>query len=173
LQRQPAGDIAEIRISNFFQGQACMSGRPSAVLFDGLAGRWTIDRVFEGQDATLRGTASLRPDGLDALVYEESGRLTLSDGRVLQAARSYRYRFAAGAIAIDFGDGPDKGRLFVKLDFGSLIGERAEGSDIHYCGADVYRVRYRLNLPAAFETDIAVSGPNKAYRAVSRYRRLG
>jgi Family of unknown function (DUF6314) len=142
-------------------------------LLDGLAGRWAIERLFEGPGATLRGAASLLPDGPGALLYKETGQLTLPDGRTLEAYRSYRYRVVADAIEIDFGDGPDKGRLFVKLVFGQGTAGWAEASAVHYCGADVYGVHYRLNLPAAFETDIAVSGPSKAYRAVSRYRRLG
>jgi hypothetical protein len=143
------------------------------VLLDGLAGRWAIEREVEGPGATLRGAASLLPDGPGALLYKETGRLTLPDGRSLEAYRSYRYRFVAGAVEIDFDDGPDRGRLFVRLVFGPLTAGRAEASAVHYCGADAYHVHYRLNLPAAFETDIAVSGPSKAYRAVSRYRRLG
>ena len=149
-----------------------MSDRSPDVLFEGLAGRWTIDRLFEGQSATLQGAASFLPDGPGALAYSEAGRLTLSDGRALQATRSYRYRFVADAVEIDFADGPDKGRLFVLLAFGPLAAGQAEASAVHHCGADAYHVRYRLNLPSAFETDIAVSGPNKAYRALSRYTRL-
>ncbi|WP_246731784.1 DUF6314 family protein [Methylocapsa sp. S129] len=147
--------------------------RSSDVLPHGLAGRWAIARIFEGAGATLEGVASFLPDGPGALLYRESGQLTLADGRALQAARSYRYRFLAGAVAIDFADGSDKGRLFVRLAFGPSATAQAEASAIHHCGADVYRVLYRLSLPSAFETDIAVSGPNKAYRAISRYRRLG
>ena len=59
-----------------------MSARPPEALRDGLAGRWAITRVIEGEGARAFGVASLRPDGVGTLAYRETCQLTLSDGRV-------------------------------------------------------------------------------------------
>jgi hypothetical protein len=144
----------------------------SEALLDGLAGRWAIARVIEGEGAQAVGVASLRPDGVGALAYRETCQLTLSDGRVVQTYRNYRYRFVGEWIEIHFDDGPDQGRLFVRLAFAQSPGRQTEAFDIHHCGDDIYRVLFRLNLPYLFETEIAVSGPRKNYRAVSRYQRV-
>jgi hypothetical protein len=149
-----------------------MSERSLETLLEGLAGRWAITRAFEGEGALAVGVASLRPDGAETLAYRETSQLTLSDGRVLQAYRNYRYRFVDERIEIHFDDGPDKGRLFVRLAFAQGRSKQAEAFDIHHCGDDAYRVLFRLNLPTSFETEIVVSGPRKNYRALSRYSRI-
>jgi uncharacterized protein DUF6314 len=149
-----------------------MSARPPEGLLGALAGRWAIARVIEGEGAQAVGVASLRPDGDGALAYKEACQLTLSDGRVFQTYRNYRYRFVGEAIEIHFADGPDQGRLFVRLAFAQWAGAQAEAFDIHHCGDDIYRVLFRLDLPSQFETEITVSGPRKNYRAVSRYERI-
>jgi Family of unknown function (DUF6314) len=149
-----------------------MSEPALETLLEGLTGRWTITRAFEGEGALAVGVASLHPDGAETLAYRETTQLTLSDGRVLQAYRNYRYRFVDEWIEIHFDDGPDKGRLFVRLAFAQRLSKQAEAFDIHHCGDDTYRVLFRLNLPSLFETEIAVSGPRKKYRAVSRYERI-
>jgi hypothetical protein len=148
-----------------------MSERSLETLREGLAGRWTIERAYEGEGALAVGVALLRADGVEALTYRETCRLTLSDGRVLRAYRNYRYRFVGDRLEIHFDDGPDAGRLFVRLAFAQGAGERPEAFDVHHCGDDTYRVLFRLDLPSSFETEIAVSGPRKNYRAVSRYSR--
>ena len=149
-----------------------MSERAQGTLLEGLAGRWAIERAFEGEGARAAGVASLRPEGVETLAYRETCQLTLSDGRVLQAYRNYRYRFVDDLLEIHFDDGPDAGRLFVKLAFAQGTGRQAEAFDVHHCGDDTYRVVFRLDLPSAFETEIVVSGPRKNYRAVSRYSRI-
>jgi hypothetical protein len=126
----------------------------------------------KGRAARAVGVAALRPDGDGALAYRETCQLTLSDGRVVEAYRNYRYRFVGESIEIHFDDGPDQGRLFVRLAFAQPPGGQAEAFDVHHCGDDIYRVRFRLDLPYLFETEIAVSGPRKNYRAVSRYERI-
>ena len=149
-----------------------MSERARGTLLEGLAGRWAIERAFEGEGARAAGVASLRPEGAETLAYRETCQLTLSDGRVFQAYRNYRYRFVDGLLEIHFDDGPDAGRLFVKLAFAQGTGRQAEAFDVHHCGDDTYRVVFRLDLPSSFETEIVVAGPRKNYRAVSRYTKL-
>jgi hypothetical protein len=142
------------------------------LLLNCLAGYWNIERIIEGEGATLRGTASLLPTVPGVLAYKETGQLRLQNGRTLETFRCYHYRLLESAIEIDFGDGPANGQLFVRLDFGNSLQEVVEAQDVHYCGKDIYRVLYRLRLPMAFESEIEVSGPNKAYRALSRYTKL-
>ena len=149
-----------------------MSGRAQGTLLESLAGRWAIERVYEGEGALAVGVASLGPDGAQTLAYRETCQLTLSDGQVLQAYRNYRYRFADGLLEIHLDDGPDAGRLFVRLAFAQGPRGQAEAFDVHHCGDDVYRVVFRLDLPSSFETEIVVAGPRKKYRAVSRYSRI-
>jgi hypothetical protein len=149
-----------------------MSARRPVTLLEGLAGRWAIARAIEGEGARAVGVASLRPDGVGTLAYRETCQLTLSDGRVVQAHRNYRYRFVGETIEIHFDEGPGQGRLFVRLVFARGVGVQEEAFDIHHCRDDSYRVLFRLDLPSSFATEIAVSGPRKNYRAVSRYSRI-
>jgi hypothetical protein len=149
-----------------------MSERSLETLLKGLAGRWAVTRAFEGEGALAVGVASLRPDGAETLAYRETSQFTLSDGRVLQAYRNYRYRFVGETIEIHFDEGPGQGRLFVRLAFAQGPSKQTEAFDIHHCGDDAYRVLFRLNLPTSFETEIVVSGPRKNYRALSRYSRI-
>jgi hypothetical protein len=137
--------------------------------FDRLAGQWELERTFEGLGASLKGSASFTPAGPQTLAYRETGQLTHADGSRTEAYRNYVYRLAGDALEIDFGDGPDKGTLFVRLEVSAAAPFTASAT--HHCGDDIYAVRYRFDLPAAFETDITVAGPKKAYRALSRYVR--
>lgn len=137
-----------------------------------LAGRWSIAREIAGEGAAFSGRAVFEPAGGGALSYQETGTLTLANGRSLQAHRRFVYRAVEDAIAILFDDGPDKGELFVRLTFAETESGAVEAAAVHHCGEDVYRVCYALGPDDAFETDIDVAGPRKTYRAVSAYTRI-
>jgi len=133
---------------------------------------------------------------LDAasMAYVESGELVLRDGARLKAVRRYLYRLEDdGACVIDFADGPDKGRRFLRFPDAraGTAGGASSGNgtmkDDHLCGRDLYQVQYRfLGFKAetlsvqAHEPGLdkrillqrtVVSGPRKDYAIVSRLQR--
>lgn len=132
-----------------------------------LTGRWRVRRTVEdrraGQTAHLDGVANFSPDG-DGLTYREGGRLTLADGRVLEARRCYRWRFRQdGHIEVRFEDG----RPFHTLD-----PTAPERPVTHPCGADLYRGHYAAEPGWAWSSVWEVTGPRKHQRLVTTYRRL-
>jgi hypothetical protein len=137
-----------------------------------LTGRWSLDRDIVGERATLRGEATFEFLSDGRLAYSETGMLSLSDGRALNVYRNYIYRSEGNDVVVEFADGPGKGKVFVHLNFANGQGDFLEAHDVHYCGRDTYRVAYILKWPDEFGTDIEVTGPQKAYLAASRYRRM-
>jgi hypothetical protein len=137
---------------------------------EGLVGAWTLRRDIQPEGAFLHGEAVFVPDGEGALAYRESGVLTLADGGEFSAYREYLYRVSGDSVLVEFADGPDVGKRFVRMKF--LPADRGlQASDIHLCGGDTYQVTYRILGPATFEVSIKVRGPAKAYELVSRYSR--
>lgn len=137
--------------------------------FAALRGRWRLRRCvligtgpLSSDDALAEVDAALKVEARltgevrlfpaetgQALRYEEAGVLRLRHGSVLQSTRRYLYRCDGDAsqqiLAIDFADGPSTGLPFVRLPWPALSERDAtHGEDLHLCGADRYRVRYRF-----------------------------
>ncbi|OZI44249.1 DUF6314 family protein [Bordetella genomosp. 4] len=140
-------------------------------LLDQFEGHWQLSRSIEQEHATMRGNATFSRVENDVLLYHEEGLLTLHNGHTVRCTRRYKFLAQGESLAILFNDGPDEGKTFVELAFSGEITGVLTAADKHYCGKDIYSVVYRLSLPDAYETDICVSGPNKDYRAVTRYTR--
>lgn len=141
-------------------------------ILDQLIGRWTLERVIEMEDASFEGEAIFSRIEADACVYCETGILRLSDGSGIEAYRSYVYRARNTQLLVDFGDGPDKGKPFVALEFKKDNDCLLSAKDTHRCRDDVYLVDYRLSLPASFVTSVVVHGPRKDYCARTTYSRV-
>jgi hypothetical protein len=149
----------------------------------------------------LIGVATFTRLDAVSMVYVESGELVLRDGTRLKAVRRYLYRLEDdGTCAIDFADGPDQGRRFLRFSEahaetrfdGIATGAGGESdnwtmTDDHLCGRDLYQVQYRfLGFKGGTSSAQAygraldkqfllqrtvVSGPRKDYAIVSRLRR--
>jgi hypothetical protein len=136
-------------------------------LFRALAGRWQLLRKVD-PGGRLSGHATFTEEGEDTYHYREEGELTLDrhdDG--LEATRDYIFHLEHATIAVYFGDGPDKGKLFHHLDFHGLT--RAEAD--HQCGQDHYHSLYEFDFPEEFRITHTVKGPRKDYVSRSVYRR--
>ncbi|MGI4860077.1 MAG: DUF6314 family protein [Janthinobacterium lividum] len=145
--------------------------------------------------ARLHGEARFRRLGEDRLAYAEEGTLVLANGARMRAVRRYVYRLEGAALLVEFADGPDAGRRYLRFDAvearggqsekhpargraGDLPGAGWRGSDRHSCGRDLYEAAYRFR--GFDDTDAArrivqrtaVSGPRKAYAIVTLLRPL-
>jgi len=130
-----------------------------------LAGHWQVTRTITdhlvGQSGRFDGQARLVPvpGGLD---YAEEGVLRLGDGLPLTASRAYQWCFVGDTVEVRFADG----RPFHAF----APGKTGPGTD-HYCGADLYRVRYDWDRWPDWVALWDVRGPRKDYRMESRYTR--
>lgn len=141
-------------------------------LLDALLGQWQLSRVIEQEGATMQGTAQFTRAAPHVLDYTETGVLALRGGQTLRCVRRYRYTADEQSLVIAFRDGPDEGKTFVTLRFHDDAVQSVVADDTHHCGNDIYSVRFRLQLPTSYATEIDVTGPRKNYRAVTRYTRL-
>lgn len=133
---------------------------------DDFAGSWILSRQIVdrhgGQDGRMDGRMVLAPQGDDMLQYAEMGEMRLDNGPVLQASRSYLWRFAIDRVVVTFADG---------AAFHSFVPKgQAAGTD-HPCGDDFYRVAYDFTPWPHWTATWDVSGPRKDYTSVSRYQR--
>ena len=146
--------------------------------FDALEGDWQLRRRMldlsghlHAASATvsisghLVGMATFTRIDEATMSYKEFGELVLRDGTRLKAERRYLYRLEDDAWVIEFADGPDSGRRFLRFTSISLEktqkedgretsgrkwGEReASGrwsvADDHLCGRDLYQAEYRFS----------------------------
>lgn len=138
------------------------------MVLDTLRGEWALRRNVDPTGEQLIGDADFAPTGESALNYRESGILQLRGGRELSASRQYRYCAVGHRVDVQFGDGPNSGKLFLNLEF-SRKNWGYEATDTHVCGDDAYHASYRILDAGSFETVIRVIGPQKAYALQSRY----
>ncbi len=128
-------------------------------------GAWQIARLIDdrrtGQTGRFDGIARLVPDTA-GLLYREEGVLRLGEAPAMNATRSYLWRAEGAAIAVYFEDG----RLFHHFDPALT----RPGAD-HACDPDSYTVLYDFSLWPEWRAVWNVSGPRKAYRMESTYRR--
>lgn len=143
-----------------------MPSAPKAAIpvFGDFAGLWHLRRQISefrgGQSGRFEGTATFTPDAAGHTAYTEEGILRLGDGMPLRATRDYRWRFAAGRIAVDYADG----RPFHSFD-------PAHPQAEHLCGPDLYHVTYDFARWPLWRALWVVRGPHKDYRMISDYSR--
>ena len=140
-------------------------------VFDQLEGRWSLERIIEGQ-ATMEGIATFTRDGADALAYHEEGQVRLAHGQVLKAHREYRFERAPGGFTVLFAEAlPQLSRLFHRIE---LMHDRAAltGKAVHLCTPDTYDSSYQFLPDGSFVIRHAVRGPRKDYVSTTTFRRL-
>ena len=92
------------------------------------------------------------------MLYREVGQLTLAGQKPLHAERAYLWM---PDLKVYFADG----RLFHQV--------LTNGCEcLHWCDPDTYKGRYDFTGWPRFTVEWEVSGPQKAYRSVTTYRRL-
>lgn len=137
-----------------------------------LTGDWILKRRL-GHGATLNGTLALVPDGGGTLSYLEAGILRLPNGSQNDARRAYTYRVDGQRLDIFFADGPDSGRPFLSLVFTRHAKGYYMAEDIHYCGDDTYRARFKIwPDDARIMMAYRITGPRKDEVYVSFCRKL-
>lgn len=128
-------------------------------------GDWQLERIITdrlgGMNGTLSGIATFAGEG-GALTYDETGRLALTTGPVMEATRRYLWTFARDNVVVSFADG---------ADFHSFSPSGAAIGTTHLCGADVYDVTYNFAQWPVWTATWSVKGPRKDYTSVSRYCR--
>ncbi len=142
-------------------------GKP---VFDLLLGSWTFVREVSPH-ATMTGRAAIYLIETGLAFYHETTRVVLAGGQILNGKQSYLFRRSPPPINgfdILF---PDTHQLFHRLQFspgnnGSLIAKST-----HWCKADSYASRYKLDGDDNFYVQHLVSGPRKQYVAKTIYLR--
>ena len=130
-------------------------------------GAWTLERSIAdaraGRTGTLAGEARFTP-APGGLAYAEAGTLTFPGSPPMQATRRYLWREGgAGAIDVLFEDG----RFFHSFD-----PDAPAPAALHDCAPDTYRVRYDFTAWPDWQAEWRVTGPDKDYTMLSRYRPL-
>ena len=133
------------------------------ITLDDFEGAWVLERRIvhdNAPDAVFRGSAWFLDDGV-GLTYEEKGLLKVEGHRAASAQRRYLWREGqGGVIEVSFEDG----RAFHVID-------PANPDDSHWCDPDRYEVSYQFAHWPDWISTWKVTGPKKAYRMVSTYRR--
>lgn len=132
---------------------------PEARVLADFAGEWVLTRNIEpkaGPPARFLGTALWMPEN-GGLAYEEKGVMRIDGQKPMQAERRY---FWAEDLSVHF----DDGRFFHRVPAWG-------GETDHWCDPDSYHGTYDFSSWPDFRVIWEVSGPRKAYRSVSEYRR--
>jgi len=133
---------------------------------DDFKGTWQITREITdrlaGQSGKLDGVAALTEAGPGILHYEESGRLQMGDGPVLEAVRRYQWHFSETGVDMTFEDGST---------FHSFVPHGYVSGTDHPCGDDTYAVRYDFIPWPRWRSVWVVTGPRKDYTSVTEFTR--
>lgn len=144
-------------------------GEPDRLL-ESLAGRWSLQRVVEGQDTnrgSMQGIATFRRLESGFMAYREEGRLLLSGGDAFDAFRDYLYDRIPGGFAVFFSETPP--RLFHEIRLRDAGADTLTGEAEHLCGQDHYTTRYLFQPDGSFVVRHDVRGPRKDYTMTTRY----
>jgi hypothetical protein len=153
-----------------------LSGLPPAEkVFALLEGSWAIERAIEpgGQYEGVGEFSKVAPNTLD---YYEKGRLSLANGKRLNAEKRYTYLLGNGVIEVRFADGVNQGEHFVFMQFPSFQDEPwpiESAEDTHLCLLDTYKAIFRFDSEDEFSVTYVVHGPRKGYVSRSIYSRDG
>lgn len=129
-------------------------------------GAWLLNRVITDLRASaeghMQGRAVFEAQGVDRLLYEESGTLNYATQPPMAATRRYIWQEAGEGINVLFEDG----RAFHTIDL-----DRSMPDANHHCDPDLYHVSYDFSRWPDWSSTWRVVGPKKDYRMVSEYTR--
>ena len=143
------------------------------MLLDGLAGRWSLQRIVEGKETnqgSMQGVATFRRLESGLMAYREEGRLLLPGGHSFEAFRDYLYARQPGGFAVFFPETPP--RLFHEIRLSTEAPGTLTGAAAHLCGADHYATRYAFQPDGSFVIHHDVRGPRKDYAMTTHYAPL-
>ena len=141
-----------------------------ASMFAWMLGSWTFSREISGY-ASVRGEASVTPEGEDAARYEETAWVSLVRGGTLKARQCYLYRRLALPVhgfEVRFCETEE---LFERLEFREEAGGVLRARARFLCGDDVYESEYAVDAEGRLLVEHAVRGPRKDYRVRTTYER--
>lgn len=131
-----------------------------------LAGRWTIRRTIPGH-GRFDGEAVATRRSDDRFGWRETGVMRLVNGTRSEAHRGLVFAQGPGWLEIWYADGPNAGTRMHRFDL--AVGPRAW--HVHSCAPDTYAASLRISGPGIFQLGYTVTGPRKAYRMSTLYRR--
>lgn len=131
-------------------------------IFKKLKGKWCVDRTID-PGGVFQGDAVFNVLSDTEYEYTETGEMTFDNGHKVEAYRSYIYRLEEEAIAVYFNDGQSRGQLFHRIE----IDASGEATTEHLCLQDLYKTKYKFDLPDQFTIQHDVKGPKKDYRSLS------
>lgn len=134
-----------------------------------LAGRWSFNRVIEGQ-GHMQGLATFMPLDAERLAYREQGHLKLLNGTELEAEREYVFRNRDRGFEVYFKESPP--RFFHAIELAASDGGALSGSAGHLCNLDHYQSTYSFCGDGGLIIRHVVSGPRKDYTMTTAYARV-
>lgn len=129
-----------------------------------IIGEWIIRRNIEDKlnkrNFILNGKAIFTTED-NIFYYKETGVIK-SDNFESKAHQDYTWIIKPNGWKINFSDGSH---------FHDLELENNKQEVYHNCGNDIYRGRFKLNIPKEYEVIWNVSGPHKNYISHTYYNR--
>ena len=129
-----------------------------------INGEWIIRRNIDDKlnkrNFVLRGKAIFTTEE-NIFYYKETGVIK-SDNFESKAHQDYTWIIKPNGWKINFSDGSH---------FHDLELENTKQEVYHYCGNDIYKGKFALNLPKEYEVIWKVSGPQKNYTSHTSYNR--
>lgn len=146
-----------------------MAGFSLVDFFNGLPGRWNIERHYAPDLSVFDGFAEFRSGGnANTLRYHEEGTLLVPGRGQYQSYREYIYRMDDDRLDVDFSDPHRADTRYISLVFD----EMAHAHGKHLCGSDSYCTDFRVIDHDNFSTDVTVAGPAKNYTIHTLFKRM-
>ena len=131
-------------------------------------GEWELKREIESF-GDGEGKAIFRQEtaNISELYYEEEVMFVTPTSQI-EGTRKYKYAEIDknSEIEVYFNDGPDLGKVFLRLSFSN-----SKAKCQHLCGEDIYDATYTIKSRSEFLTEYRVVGPRKDYLIRNRYLR--
>ncbi|MGD7654255.1 MAG: DUF6314 family protein [Verrucomicrobiales bacterium] len=141
-------------------------------VFAFFEGEWSLQRSICGSYAgSFSGSArfSADPQNPRCLHYREAGKMNTADGGRFDSSQIYQFHLHHDRIGVLKNERSEWSAMH-DLNFAAEHG-LAVARHIHLCGADYYKVEYRVDFSGKFEVGYSVSGPAKDYSIQSTYSR--
>lgn len=138
-------------------------------------GKWSFKRVIfcsgDSPYGVADGTACFSPSDEGKLIYNESGKLSLSEsGQTFPFFRSFIYLFDEDRVEVYFNDGPNSGQLYqsYRLEDDHLTLSPTTG---HICRDDCYNGTYEMLSSGEFKLETLIKGPRKEFKIATHAKK--
>jgi Family of unknown function (DUF6314) len=142
-------------------------------VFASLPGRWEMARSIPNA-AQFTGLAEIRVIDEITLEYREEGVMRLTRGQAFRANRIYFFKKQPEVMAVYFGDGLSRSKIFLRLAFKSSTSSAwpLVAQDDHQCNCDLHQAEYKFNSRDEFSVVYWVKGPKTNYVVQTAYTRI-